>query len=455
MTASRPDDRFERDLSRFLDWQARQLDGAPGNDEMARRLAGRLGSTTSPRGVRLTLAPSLPGVWAIAVLGLLLTLAAGFALVAGQRGVTRDDARCSLDDLTLPPRDAPSPGKRLRGLGEERVAYPDGRDGTPAEDVIVETSEASVIVATFVPGSRESGAHRLLAWAPSGSQLLVGMTPRTRSREEPGCQDLWLVSADGTSVRPIARSNSEGLVGWPSFAPDGRIAYVAVDASEALGLHVVDASGGDREVTRICDGAVRPSSILDTPPAWAPNGDRVAVACETRVEIVDIATAAVSAHRLLDGVVDLGSIIWPTDDRLLVAGATSADSVDLVIGGLEPPSGTSDVIVTLRDDADHDWRLPTGGDVFSADGRHLLVSATVSAPDGRLALTPHVVELATGGSMPLSTWPEAAGWWGVDRTWSVTPAQELVTEATDGTGFRVVAHAPTSPLVWVPPQAGR
>lgn len=105
------------------------------------------------------------------------------------------------------------------------------------------------------------------AWSPDGSRLAFV------SNHDDDHASIWVVNADGTSLRQLTRGPKPGDR-EPAWSPDGtKIAFrrgPGVVSQGDADLYIVEASGG---------GAVHLTAspqMHDDSPAWSPNGSRIA-----------------------------------------------------------------------------------------------------------------------------------------------------------------------------------
>ena len=462
MSGPRTGEPFERDLSRFLDWQARQVAGAPTAEDVAGRIAGRLAATrTTVPLARIRFAPAAPITGLLAV-ALLLGVFAAAAFVAGQRdrSVLPPDGRsvleCALDGVRASQATDPVPRTELRlgDVGADRVALASAIASDPrtTEIVVAVNDLPAMAVAVFELPDEPTYAVSLAGWAPGGSAILAEVTAAPDDLEggEGPCRDLWLVPTDGSPPSLVARSDAALLVGPGTFGPIGEVAYITVqraDSTDAV-VRVTEPSGRDARTMPACLGAPALPGVV----VWSPSGNRVANICGTRIEITDVATGST---RRLDppGVDALGSTRWPVDAELLIVAERVATPGDLTVLALDPRSGEATEVLRLHQDAEHDWQLPVHPGAFSPDGRRLLASAWIRTLEGVRLQASHAIELATGSTVAIvspSAVPDRVGWWGTDALAVVRGGSgELVRMSPDGESPVVLGSVPSVPIVWV------
>jgi Tol biopolymer transport system component len=106
--------------------------------------------------------------------------------------------------------------------------------------------------------TRNTSAFAALpVWSPDGRKITFS-NPANRELP-PGGVHVYVVNADGSGQRRLARESSRG----PAWSPDGgRIAFVAPE-----GIYVMNADGsGQRRLARESSRG----------PAWSPDGGRIA-----------------------------------------------------------------------------------------------------------------------------------------------------------------------------------
>jgi Tol biopolymer transport system component len=214
-----------------------------------------------------------------------------------------------------------------RGANERETAlYSIRADGTGVERV-------------SLPGEGVSGA----SFSPDGRFLLY---ERRRILGSPGGSEIIVASRDGTGGRLLAKGEDA------RWSPNGRfIAYAGYDVSSAAwSSFVVPARGG--VPTRI---GPRPS--LGTPPAWSPDGTKIALAQDRSYArkgglfVVDFKTR--ERRRILSGNGDnLLALEW-SPDGTRIAFLTSASQLD-------KPSPAK-LHVVRSDGSGHDIDVAEGG----------------------------------------------------------------------------------------------
>jgi Tol biopolymer transport system component len=107
-------------------------------------------------------------------------------------------------------------------------------------------------------------------WSPDGRKIAFMRGQSVASTVPSRFGDLFVMAADGTDVRRLAR----GPANAPTWSPDGReIAFARGERLSSMSantdVYVVDAAGGEpRRLTR--------SKSFDETPAWSPDASRIA-----------------------------------------------------------------------------------------------------------------------------------------------------------------------------------
>lgn len=101
-------------------------------------------------------------------------------------------------------------------------------------------------------------------WSPDGSRIAFVMSPRGHLTRYAGDGDIYVMNADGTSIRRL----TDGLgASYPAWSPDGsRIVFIK---GQGQALAIMRADGADQHVIARARGYYES-------PAWSPNGQAIA-----------------------------------------------------------------------------------------------------------------------------------------------------------------------------------
>jgi hypothetical protein len=258
---------------------------------------------------------------------------------------------------------------QLPGLGGGRIAYltdfDDGTDNGRGIDVWVASGEPAIpsVVATF-RGPLINVAS-VAPWSRSSGSLLVTIG-QVGASNLPDCEDLYLIEADGSSVRRLTHNGAQTDVYGRLSPAGGKVAYVTALGRTSLSLDVV---GADGTLAREWTDACFESWLLRT-PMWSPDGSRIAIPCSQRVEIYDPVTGARTSVEQPGG--PAGAIGWSADGRRLFA-ATFAETVNgtLTVASINPVQRSWTPEVRF-DGASIPWPPPEPGEAFAPDVGHMV-----------------------------------------------------------------------------------
>ena len=385
--APMPDD-LDALLARYLRWRSASAPGLPTASEMAIRVAGTTSSRRRAFQWRL--------VWAVAAVAVALASVLVFGAGVGPRsplGLASpsapvigtpapqaspistspiDETACTSGRITFHTGSDRTPPAASRALqapsgGRIAIAYEDS------------TTTGSLVVADSRPGSarvvgdftgeeiQDVNGVRVLGWSSTGDRLLLLASQSSSAVPPTGgtCDNLYLITADGTSGISVTDNGPGQTVAAAALSPSGsRVAY-----AQGADLHVFDADGGtnvDIPLTR-CPFA---PSQLD----WAADATRVAFVCGPFVAIADISRRTVDYTAFdANGRIPM-TLTWTGNETLALAledDGLGIGSGPVLILDLSLQSGTLTWQVRMASRYQTEWVL--GLPYFSPDGAYLLV----------------------------------------------------------------------------------
>jgi tetratricopeptide (TPR) repeat protein len=193
-------------------------------------------------------------------------------------------------------------------------------------------------------------------WSPDGSRLAYALY-------DPDAQ-AWYIYIAWIGSKDSPRRIHQGE--WPSWGPNGLLAFTTCSAKDSCGIHVLDLSSW--KLRKLTD------SIQDRAPAWSPSGDEIAYMSDIgrsfNVYVAQIQPQMVTVRQLQRDLFKDGMPVWS-------------------------PDGQRIAFVTNRDD---DWSVYTLHPSLGEDHRRVVAMGAESADWLRLQLAwvAPVVRFSTG-----------------------------------------------------------
>ena len=250
-------------------------------------------------------------------------------------------------------------------------------------------------------------------WSPDGRRIAYF------SRRD-GNKDLYVVSADGSRQRRLARDASFATLAW---SPDGRKIAFVHNRDGTDGVYVVNADGGGQ----------RRLARKGNAPAWSPDGRKIAFVSGSRIYVMN---ADGSEHLALTKPIvgRIPSLAWSPDGRKLAflhEGGCGQFCFNLYVVGSDG-SGMRNLTSKLAPGG-HPGAGPASDPAWSPDGRKLAfvrLNASVGSPI-------YVVKADGSGLLRLTRNPALDA----DPTWSPDGRRIAFASERDGNSEVYVMNA--------------
>ena len=182
-----------------------------------------------------------------------------------------------------------------------RLAYPAGDGNTYVIEAVAPGGGDSTAAPVNVSaGKIVNSTDTEVDWSPSGTKLVV-----RNAQLCGGCSDLYTVNADGTGRAQL--TSAPGFETSPRWSPTGNlIAYEGFRGTER-GLYVIDPAAAGPEVKISGDLGVF------GPPAWSPDGARVAFKSEVSGSIYAVNTDGTGLTLLSSAAGTKTGLFWSPD----------------------------------------------------------------------------------------------------------------------------------------------
>lgn len=218
---------------------------------------------------------SVPTAWKAALIGGFLIVAGGGGLGGwiGVAGGLPGSGGSEAPAVGLPPvverSPVPTPSVLptaavLLPAWKGSIAFRSSRDPKGTYVMNADGTDVVRIGGTIFPASY---VDYFSEWSPDGSKLAFHKCPE--SPQEGGPSGLYVVNADGSGLKQLARSTIPCFTEYPggilSWSPDGRRIVFRSEFGEPAGLYVVGADGSD--LRYLADGSY---------PDWSPLGNSIA-----------------------------------------------------------------------------------------------------------------------------------------------------------------------------------
>lgn len=257
-------------------WAAARAALAQGDLPRARRLASLAATRFEERGVPVTPWADLASVAAVA-------LSRDGALLLG---ATEAGERLIVDTRQLAPRVFLDKGSEARRHHAEGAQFsPDGR----AVAVMEQNAVVLYDTATGARGKKLEWADqelRVFAFSPDGTAIFAG----SRAGFDAVVRRFDVATGDSTAEHVVAKGRDVTAL---AVSPDGNLVAVAT-SGEALALFET------KKLTRTKSLGAPPRTDAATLAAFSPNGDRLAVAGPTTLEVWSVAKGTSLARATLD-----------------------------------------------------------------------------------------------------------------------------------------------------------
>lgn len=218
------------------------------------------------------------------------------------------------------------------------------------------------------------------AWSPDGKQIAF-------ITDVDGKEQLAVMAADGTSMKPLTSFTNSKHVRSPAWSPDGKQIAFSSDERGNDDLYSIDIGGADGSNLK----PLTDTKTDDREPSWSPDGKQIAYAADAtgrgyfQIYLLDVASGKSSP--LTESQNSSYSPSWSPDGKRIAFVSTRDQHANIYSMN---PDGSDEQLLTYDDNnaenRDPSWSPDSRWIVFSSNRADGVYNVYVMLPDGSRAM---------------------------------------------------------------------